>query len=46
MNYGSMDSKEEWNFQKYLVNEDGVLEKVLSPGIEPYDKEIIDWIKG
>ncbi|WP_083631435.1 glutathione peroxidase [Labilibacter marinus] len=43
---GVMDSEVEWNFQKYLINEEGVLEKVLAPGTKPYDKEIINWIKG
>ncbi|TLX72579.1 glutathione peroxidase [Labilibacter sediminis] len=43
---GVMDSEVEWNFQKYLVNENGVLEKVLPPGTKPYDKEIISWIEG
>ena len=43
---GVMDSNVEWNFQKYLINEDGSLEKVVSSGIKPYSKEIIDWIKG
>ena len=41
---GVMDSKVTWNFQKYLVNEDGVVEKVISPRTSPKDKEIIDWI--
>lgn len=40
-----MDSQVEWNFQKYLLNEDGELEKVVSPQTSPLDKEIIDWIE-
>lgn len=43
---GVRDSEVEWNFQKYLVNENGVLEKVLPPGTKPYDQEIIKWIEG
>jgi glutathione peroxidase len=43
---GKMDSSVEWNFQKYLINEDGELEKVISSGTKPYDKEVISWIKG
>lgn len=43
---GVMDSEVKWNFQKYLVNEKGILEKVLPPGTHPYDKEIISWIEG
>ena len=41
----TLDSEVEWNFQKYLLNKDGVLEKVLSPQTSPLDKEIIDWIE-
>lgn len=41
-----MDSQVEWNFQKYLLNENGELEKVFSPQTSPLDKEIIDWIEG
>ena len=41
---GVMDSKVSWNFQKYLVNEEGVLEKVISPRTSPKDEEIIAWI--
>jgi len=43
---GKMDSSVEWNFQKYLINEKGELEKVVSSGTKPYDKEIITWIEG
>lgn len=39
------DSNVGWNFQKYLINENGELEKVLSPKIKPDDIEIVEWIK-
>ena len=39
------DSEVEWNFQKYLINEIGMLEMVLSPKIAPNDESIIKWIK-
>lgn len=39
------DSQVEWNFQKYLINPDGQLHKVISPRTLPTDKEIKDWIK-
>ena len=42
---GSIDSKVKWNFQKYLIDEEGKLVKQLNPGTKPYDKEIVDWIK-
>ncbi len=42
---GFSDSTVEWNFQKYLLNNKGQLEKVIGPRISPMDKEIIDWIE-
>jgi glutathione peroxidase len=42
---GLQDSQVEWNFQKYLINEKGELEKVISPKTLPTDASIIDWIK-
>lgn len=42
---GLEDSDVNWNFQKYLINENGQLEKVLMSKVEPYDSEIINWIK-
>lgn len=41
---GLKDSEVEWNFQKYLINENGELEKVVAPKVLPTDAEIIDWI--
>jgi glutathione peroxidase len=41
---GLQDSEVEWNFQKYLINENGELEKVLSPRVLPTDQEIVGWI--
>jgi glutathione peroxidase len=41
---GLQDSQVEWNFQKYLINEKGELEKVISPQVLPTDAEIVDWI--
>jgi glutathione peroxidase len=42
---GFSDSKVKWNFQKYLVSEEGELEKVFYSKTKPDDKEIIDWIQ-
>lgn len=41
---GVMDSKVTWNFQKYLLNKEGVLEKVIDPRTLPDDPEVIAWI--
>lgn len=43
---GLQDSTVEWNFQKYLINEEGQLVKVLSPRVLPTDTEIVGWING
>ena len=42
---GLQDSEVEWNFQKYLINENGELVKVISPRTLPTDAEIVNWIK-
>jgi glutathione peroxidase len=42
---GLQDSQVEWNFQKYLINENGELEKVILPKTLPTDASIVDWIK-
>jgi glutathione peroxidase len=41
---GLEDSEVGWNFQKYLLNEEGKLEKVISPRTRPNDPEVIKWI--
>jgi len=42
---GLEDSEVQWNFQKYLINEKGELEKVISPRTLPTDTEIVNWIE-
>lgn len=41
---GLEDNEVEWNFQKYLINENGELEKVISPRTSPMDDAITSWI--
>lgn len=43
---GLQDSEVEWNFQKYLINEQGELVRVLSPRVLPTDAAIVGWING
>lgn len=43
---GLQDSEVEWNFQKYLINENGELAKVVGPRTLPTDAEITSWIEG
>lgn len=39
-----IDSEVEWNFQKYLLNENGELDRVIPPQTSPMDQVIVDWI--
>jgi glutathione peroxidase len=41
---GLQDSEVEWNFQKYLINENGMLERVVSPKTLPDDESVTEWI--
>lgn len=43
---GVEDSSVKWNFQKYLINEDGTLYDYYSPWRSPDANGIIDWIEG
>ena len=42
---GLEDSEVQWNFQKYLIDEEGHLVRVVSPRMQPNDPSIIEWIK-
>jgi len=42
---GLEDNKVEWNFQKYLIDENGYLVKVISPRVLPDDESIVKWIE-
>ncbi len=39
------DNKVKWNFQKYLIDEKGVLVRVVDPSTSPLDTSIVQWIK-
>lgn len=41
---GVMDTKVLWNFQKYLIDEEGYLVMSVAPKTNPYDKRITDWL--
>ena len=43
---GVKDAAVKWNFQKFLLNENGELEKVISPKTQPDDRSITAWIEG
>ena len=42
---GFEDSKVKWNFQKYLLDEDGFLVQVIPPTTPPNDAQIISWLE-
>jgi glutathione peroxidase len=42
---GLEDSEVTWNFQKYLIDQDGKLVKVIKPDVVPTDNEIMDWVR-
>ena len=42
---GILDSSVSWNFQKYLINTNGELAKVISPRTQPDDPSVISWIE-
>jgi glutathione peroxidase len=43
---GKMDSEVKWNFQKYLINENGELVDVLQPREKADSEKVINWIEG
>jgi len=42
---GVEDSSVKWNFQKYLISRDGIIEEVIKPKTKPDDQNIINWIE-
>jgi glutathione peroxidase len=42
---GWNDGSPTWNFNKYLINEQGVLTHVFEPGISPLDPEVVESIE-
>lgn len=43
---GVMDSEVGWNFQKYLIDENGKLVEMFTPRTKPGDAKIVAWITG
>jgi glutathione peroxidase len=41
---GVMDSEVKWNFQKYLIDEDGKLVEVLDPKEKPTSDKVLSWL--
>ena len=42
---GVKSSTVSWNFQKYLIGQDGKLEKIITPRTAPMSEEVIDWVE-
>lgn len=42
---GVKDSKVKWNFQKYLIDENGLLVDMINPKVSPKSEIILNWIK-
>ena len=42
---GVLDSDVKWNFQKYLIDENGKLVDMVDPKVKPDDDKIVGWIK-
>lgn len=40
------DSEVSWNFNKYLIDENGNYVKHFKSGVEPLDEDIVNWIEG
>jgi glutathione peroxidase len=43
---GFKDSKVQWNFQKYMVAEEGSVVGMLPPKTKPMSDEIVSWVTG
>jgi len=41
---GKLDAEVTWNFQKFLVDEQGHLVEVLSPREKPYSDKVVEWL--
>jgi len=43
---GVMDAGVTWNFQKFMIDENGQLVDMVAPGESPQCDKIVNWIKG
>jgi glutathione peroxidase len=42
---GVLDAPVKWNFQKFLIDENGNVVKSFKSSVNPMDEEIVNWIK-
>ncbi len=43
---GVKDAPVKWNFQKFLIDENGRLVDVLPPAAKPDDPKVLEWLRG
>ena len=43
---GTLDAKVTWNFQKFMIDENGEVVDFVAPIKSPKNSKIIDWLKG
>jgi glutathione peroxidase len=43
---GKLDSEVKWNFQKYLIDEQGHLVEMLPSAVEPLSDKVLNWLDG
>ncbi len=43
---GSVDAEISWNFQKFLIDENGRIAEVLAPRESPLSSKVTDWLSG
>jgi glutathione peroxidase len=43
---GVMDAPVKWNFQKFMIDENGRLVDFAAPSDKPFSEKIVNWIKG
>jgi glutathione peroxidase len=42
---GVIDAPVKWNFQKFMINEQGQVVGFAAPGDKPFDEKIVNWIE-
>jgi len=43
---GVMDAPVKWNFQKFMIDENGKLVDMVAPSENPLSEKIVNWVKG
>lgn len=43
---GVLDASVKWNFQKFMIDENGKVVDYATPGDKPFSDKIVNWIKG